>query len=126
MKKNRSRDTSLEEFGISNLAYRELIYFCLQYDEKKRKTTQKQLCEYTYQQIAIYRQDIRLIEDTAKEISQNDITLYDNLIKNVCYQIPYEQLDTYCGRRQFYEARKVFFVNLYAKRQKVIEKSIAV
>ncbi|MDF2686467.1 MAG: hypothetical protein K0S55_1649, partial [Clostridia bacterium] len=31
------RDIKLDEFNISNYAYRELKYFCLQYQEKKRK-----------------------------------------------------------------------------------------
>jgi hypothetical protein len=38
------------------------------------------------------------------------------IIKNVVDGTPYEYFDVPCGRRQFYELRRVFFSNLYKLR----------
>ena len=116
MDKKRQRDLSLEKYEISPFAYREMIYFCLQYDEKKGKITHQQQGKYSHALIMRYMKDIELIENTAHEICMDDSS-YKNILDNVCYQIPYEKLNTYCGRRQFYDLRIKFFVNLYKARQ---------
>lgn len=110
----------------------ELKYFCLQYVEKRnelKEITELKSCSYDEknsgnkiskptEDIALLRcrleEEIKLIEETAKEVdkSENKI-LYPYLLKNVTEKIKYEHLGvTCCGRRQFYELRKSFFIKL--------------
>ena len=101
MKKN---GIKLSNMGISQNKYNELKYFCAQYDEKKKEakagSTQ---C----------RNDIELIERTA---IMADGGIYPYILKNVTEKIPYEYMNVPCGRRQFYEARRIFFILLAEKR----------
>ncbi|MDR2889238.1 MAG: hypothetical protein LBV33_05295 [Lachnospiraceae bacterium] len=84
---------------ISQAKYNELRYFCLQYDEKKGDPSRTH--------------EMELIEETA--LAAND-AIYRYILKNVTQGIKYEHMDVPCGRRQFYEARKLFFRMLSLKR----------
>lgn len=90
--------------NISKNKYNELKYFCAQYDEKKKEA--KDGNEQS-------KQDIDLIERTA---IMADGDIYPCILKNVTKKIPYEYMDVPCGRRQFYEARRIFFALLAEKR----------
>lgn len=119
------KDLNLEKYKISKYRYRELKYFCMQYDEKKQRLAAlRGLGAVTYsnephgsgtsdptaakaeraQQLA---RDIELIEQTAMEV---DSANHHSLIANVtATNLPYEYLSPDCGRRQFYEDRQKFF-----------------
>lgn len=56
-----------------------------------------------------------MIENAAKE---TDEQLYKYIIKNVTEGVPYEVLNVPCGRRQFYDKRKLFFYKLYCIKNK--------
>lgn len=71
----------------------------MQYDEKKNIPDRK--CE------------VKLIEQTAIAA---DPVIYPYILKSVTQGIKYEYMDAPCGRRQFYEARRVFFALLAEKR----------
>lgn len=83
---------------ISKSHYRELMYFCMQYGEKK---------------IAGKKEDCKLIEDTAAAV---DKTIGTYIMKNVTEGIPFEYMHVPCGRNQFYKMREDFFYKLSLKR----------
>ena len=119
----------MKNFNISEYAYKELLYFCMQYGEKKKQVengygvravrfniTQSKsttLYDTTFENannIIRLKNDIDMIERAAKE---TDDQLYDYIIKNVSYSVPFDLLRVPCGRRQFYNKRKYFFYRLY-------------
>ena len=63
------------------------------------------------------KKDIEMIEQSAIEADSN---IYGYILRNVTEKILYEYMDVPCGRRQFYEKRKLFFCILYMKRRKLI------
>lgn len=91
------KDIKLKNYGISRYRYLELRYFCLQYMEKKQSGEVK------------YEKDIKLIDETVKEIAGS---LQQYLMENVTEGVRYEDMQVPCGRRQFYELRRLFFVSL--------------
>lgn len=91
----RKRDVSMAKYGISTKKYRELMYFCMQYEDMK-KSLQDEKCI----------QEIRMIEEAAMEA---DKELYPYILRAVTMGIPYEYLEVPAGRRKFYEARRKFF-----------------
>lgn len=119
----RNRDLQLKQYGISPARYRELKYFCAQYQEMKDQISYG-VKAISYdgmpkgtkignptEQHAVrnlkLRQDIDLIEQTATEAAPG---FADSLLKNVTEGVPYEYLGIVPkGRRQFYEARRYFF-----------------
>ena len=124
----RKRDTNLLEYGISEYAYREMLYFCMQYGEKKEELGRiysVSSVRYDRQKVkggrsdvvfekavkaVMLKEEIDMIETSAREA---DEFLWERIIDNVCFQVPYEYLDIACGRRQFYNKRKLFFVKLH-------------
>lgn len=126
------RDLQLERYDIDKYRYRELKYFCLQYDSKKERIRQLRIglkavnytggsktnkitssTENVALKIEELQKDIELIEQTAIEA---DSSIYQQIITNVTQNIPYEYLDVPCGRRQFYQARWYFFFLLSFKK----------
>lgn len=122
----------IKAFGISSSKFRELKYFCMQYEEKKqqvrdflglsavdysRPRVQSGVATSPVEAAAIkvakLDSDIKLIEDTAREA---DPGICSWLLKSVTEGIAYEFLDVPRGRRQFYEARRRFFYLLAQKR----------
>lgn len=97
------RGIKLKDYGISRNKYNELKYFCMQYAEKKREAATDDL----------RRRDVEQIEQTAVDA---DGDIYPYLLRNVTEGIPYEYMDVPCGRKQFYESRRLFFVLLARKR----------
>lgn len=119
------RDIKLDIFRISSDAYRELKYFCRQYDEKKKRLhnrvpnqEDRNPCKYfshfDLNRIKNLQWDLYLIEQTVKEVAGT--TLFPYLLKNVTQGVLYEYMDVPCGRKQFYELRKQFFILLYCKK----------
>ena len=127
------RDLKLEQYGISKEAYREMEYFCLQYWEKKRKLgacysiasyplvntpapKRASVSDVTAVQAmnaVKLRNDLELIEQTAAEAAGG---LSPYLLKHVTNRsATYERLGPPCGRRQFYEYRRLFFYLLWEK-----------
>lgn len=128
------KDLNLEKYKISKYRYRELKYFCLQYDEKKQRLAAlRGLGAVRYssephgsgisdptaakaERVQQLVQDIEMIEQTAMEV---DPIHYDSLLANVtAANLPYEYLSPACGRRQFYENRRKFFYLLDKKLNK--------
>lgn len=99
----RKNGIKLKDYGISRNKYNELKYFCMQYAEKKQEAGSN----------GLRRREIEQIEQSAMEA---DGDIYGYLLKNVTEGIPYEYMDVPCGRRQFYEARRTFFILLARKR----------
>lgn len=124
------RDLSMEKYGISKEKYRELMYFCMQYDSMKKsveyglkgitagigpagKKSDKSLTESQAMRNEKYIQEIRMIEDAAREA---DGELYPFILKAVTSGTSYDYMDVPAGRRKFYEARRKFFYILSKKR----------
>lgn len=126
------KDLSLKKYNISKERYRELKYFCLQYEEWKRQLSfgaslqpqkltgmpsaqnrKSNPTEDAAVKMCELREKCALIEQTAIEA---DAELYQYLIKNVTEGIPYEYMPVPSGRRQFYELRRKFFFLLSQKR----------
>lgn len=125
------KDLNLEKYEISKYRYRELKNFCLQYNEKKQ-----QLAALRGLGAVIYNdephgseisnptaakaeraqqlvQDIEMIEQTAMEV---DSVNYHSLLANVTNtNMSYEYIGPSCSRRQFYQARRMFFFLLNKK-----------
>ncbi len=125
------RPLSMEKFDMSENAYRELYYFCLRYDEKKsllrscydlkgnvltgmpRGNAISSPTEKMAEKALRLRKDIEDIEQAAIEA---DSEIYEYIINNVARGVKYEYMDIPCGRRRFYEKRRLFFYLLYTKR----------
>lgn len=125
------RDLNLEKYGISKYRYRELLNFCMQYDEKKARLSS--LCSLSSPRIygaggtnALSRptedtavkkmkleKELELIEQCAIEAGED---LYASILDNVARGIKYEYMCVPCGRRQFYEMRRLFFCLLSERR----------
>ena len=119
------RDLKLDEYDIGTFAYRELNNFCKQYRDKKRRMRELQN-PYKSPQItgmpsgsgpgdptgrmaeraAVLSQDIDMIERAANKAAGRDA---QNLLKNVTLGIAWEYLPVSCGRRKFYDMRRLFF-----------------
>ena len=126
-----NRDLSLDKYGISKLKFRELKYFCLQYNEKKQRIKDivglhgviydgmpkrnkiSSIVENQALKIAKITEDVKIIEQTAIEAEPG---IYQHIIENVTEGTPYEYMNIPCGRRQFYQARRKFFYLLSQKR----------
>lgn len=120
----KKRDLSLNKYNISKNRYRELLYFCRQYREKKIQLAS--MCFISSPKLngmpsggaagdptmhraldnAALQRDIELIETAAKEAGGN---LSEYIITNVCDEIPYRHLNVPCGINQFYTLRRHFF-----------------
>lgn len=102
------KDLSLGKYGISQDRYRELKYFCLQYDKWKQEQTSP---ETVIRDLAIKK--LALIEQTAIETASE---LYPYILQSVTQDIPYEYLDAPCEKRKFNDIKKRFFICLSEKR----------
>ncbi len=117
---------------LSFEAYKELEYFCYQYRQKKQelaeaaiKTHKKMNLAQREQQSSVtakqnelrsraLKAQLRIIEEAAEEAGRQ---LAPFLLKNVTEKIRYEYMEVPCGRRQFYEMRRKFFLILYEKKR---------
>lgn len=125
------KDIVLNEFDISKFRYRELLNFCMQYEEKKNKV--KEFCQIsavkysgmpkgnkiadpTAEKATMLLQlkaDIELIEQTAIEAGAE---FYKQLLDNITKGISYLHLDVPYSKASFYRMRKRFFYLLSLKR----------
>lgn len=114
----------MERYSIGKYAYRELHNFCLQYPDKKRRLRELQsrtkARKHRYavgsgpgdptgriaERAAVLSQDIDMIERAANKAAGRDA---QNLLKNVTLGIAWEYLPVSCGRRKFYDMRRLFF-----------------
>ena len=126
------KDIQLKKYNISPARYRELKYFCLQYEEWKAILNSDasalkavhisdmpgahEISDSTVA-IALKRAEVSekcsLVEQSAIEAAPE---IYEYIIKNVTQGILYEYMSVPCGRRQFYTARRKFFYILSKKR----------
>lgn len=118
------KDIKLDEYDISKYRYRELLNFCLQYQEKK-----KRLGEFSSVSAVCYtgmpkgnkigdptaakasmmlqlEEDIDLIEQTAIAV---DAEFYPQLLDNITNGTSYWYLNIPYSRASFYRKRKEFF-----------------
>ena len=125
------RDVDLHKYDIDSDKYRELFYFCKQYESRKEEIDSLRglsavvndgmprgykIGDQTANKaikIEKLQKDNELIEQAAV---QTDPYVYQFLLKNVTSGISYEYMDVPCGRRQFYEKRRLFFKILSEKR----------
>ena len=129
------RDLKLTEYEISPDKYRELLYFCRQYDELKDKLLScydiravrlsdmpksgriSNTTEHNALTSEKLSKSISLIEQTAIEA---DAELYQFIIDNVARGTSYEYLrnacNIPCGHRKFYLTRRKFFFLLSKKK----------
>lgn len=127
----RERPLNLDEYGISKERYLELKHFCKRYAEMRQQIADARGLEAVSNDGMPHgngisdptarkadaamklSEDIRIIEGTAREV---DPLNWGALLKNVTEGTPYEYQIVYCGRRQFYEARRKFFCLLDKKK----------
>lgn len=129
------RDLKLDKYEISPCAYRELYYFCQQYDEMKKKLCDlyslksgritgmpksTDVADETPQKAmtaAKLRGNIELIERAARQ-ADDEIDGY--ILRNVTggegYTYLRHTLGMPCSRNKFYKARRKFFYILYKSR----------
>ena len=126
------RDLNMEKYEISKFAYRELKYFCLQYEEKKARVASVVcLSATTYDGMphsssvgnpterkamvaSQLRGDCDIIEQSANLAASYGC--YQQLMKNVTLGVPYHCLDIPCGKNQFTNMRRHFFFLLARKK----------
>lgn len=125
------RNLNLKKYQIDNDRYQELHYFCKGYQSREEEI--KSLyglsavnqdgmpkgnkigsqTESSVIRILKLREENEMIEQSAIAASPY---IYQQIIKNVTQGIPYEYMNVPCGRRQFYEVRRLFFKILSEKR----------
>lgn len=118
--------------NLSKYRYLELKYLCLQYNDLKselKELSQEDIkavqitgmpsarnISNEVQEIVIKKSEverkIKAIEQSALGASPD---IYEYMIKAVTEEIPFEFLSVPCGRRQFYEKRRLFFTLLDKK-----------
>lgn len=125
------RDLKLDQYGISKERYRELYYFCLQYQDFLKE---KQSC-YSLDGNPIngmprgnnksdptgssaekaYKlgKNIDLIEQTVIEACGR---LYPWMLKFVTEEIAFMDLNPPCGKQEFYDERRKFYFLLSLKK----------
>lgn len=114
-------------YEISKHRYLELLHLCQQYDELKQKRADcygigsptltdlprggAKTSIVERQAMAAQKYTIRIdqIEGSARKAAEGSEVMYKALIRNVTRGVTYEHLDVPCGRRQFYNMRRLFF-----------------
>ncbi len=116
-----------KKYRISSERYRELYYFCLQYEEKKSRANDTYFLkasgtsgggkgfnsssptERSAESAINDKRDVELIEKCIRLACGDDAGLYESLLMNITKGIPPERMNTPIGRRQFYERRSNFY-----------------
>lgn len=107
------------ELGVRREKYRELQYFCLQYEEKKEAVLsgverkgghRARVSEDKRERL---RKEVELIEQTAIETNPE---IYQYLLKSVTEGTSYEYLNVPMSKGRFYDYRRLFFALLAEKR----------
>lgn len=125
------RDLNLHKYEIDTDQYRELFYFCKRYSTRQNEIESLYMLSEIVSdgmprgnktgdqtankaiKIDKLKRENELIEQAAIE---TDSCIYKFIIKNVTDGTPYEYMRVPCGRRQFYEKRRLFFKILSEKR----------
>ena len=130
MGRKKLRDMTYDDYGISQERYRELLYFCRQYKEKKSKIKYGLSSpafdgmphgsgvgtptERMAVQNSPYIRDVEMIEESAKEAHP---VLGPFILRNVTEGIRYEELGKVpICRKDFHAYRRKFFGILHQKR----------
>ncbi len=126
------KDLKLDGYNIDKNRYRELLYFCRQYHDKKRRLqgcydvpppkldsmprSQKTGDPTPKHAIdaVVLKADIDIVESVA---IATDPIVWRQILKNVTQGISYEDMIIPCGRRQFYTLRRKFFFILNGKKR---------
>ena len=96
------RDLRLERYSIGKYAYRELHNFCLQYPEKKRRLRELE-SPYKSPQITGMPSGSGPGDPTGRNADRASVLSGDiELIERTAAAVS-------CGRRKFYDMRRVFF-----------------
>ena len=127
----RCRDIRLHDYHISRDAYRELLYFCRQYDDKKRKAAEIRLLKVTApdgmprgrrtndttaqaaEKAARLSNDCSQIEQAAEDAA-GDLAPY--VMLNVTRGVSYYSMDIPASESTFNRARRKFFFYLAVRR----------
>lgn len=130
----RTYNLRLDQYNISNAMYRELLYFCRQYDDKRQRagmarglsavktdgmphgTGTGDPTAAKAARAARLQADVDLIDQTAREAADE---LAPYLIRNVTRGVPYACLEMPCGKNEFWRIRKRFFYLLAQKRDMI-------
>lgn len=125
------RQLNLTKYNINSDLYQELFYFCKRYNDRREEIESlynlssintdgmpkgnsiSNQTESKAIRINKLRRENELIEQAAVEA---DPHIYQYIIKNVTEGTSYEYLRAPCGRKQFYEKRRIFFKILSEKR----------
>lgn len=126
-----TRDLNLSKYKISDNKYRELKYYCLQYQEWKKEISSSsdavkspdisgshggKIGDSTGS-LAIKRVELKKKCETIEQAAAEANSFIAKwIIESVTTGIAYSYLNVPCGRRQFYEARKKFFFLLSYKK----------
>lgn len=124
----RKRDLKLDKYNIGVNTYRELLYFCRQYYEKKARISEiyalgaaalsgmpkgTGVAAPTEKKALLavkLSKDCDMIERAAKLADEE---IYEYIIANVVHdKLPYEYLAVPSGRERFYKSRRKFFYYL--------------
>lgn len=134
----KKRTLTLQKYGISAKRYKELCGFCEQYPEWKEELSElkpeaktqiidgipysqtnnvnDETCDLAIKRAAISKK-IKMIEDTAKEASQE---MWEYIIKSACYEQPFWYLRDIAkipmSEASFLDRRRYFFYLLSKKR----------
>ncbi len=134
----KKRTLTLQKYGISAKRYKELCGFCEQYPEWKEEllelepspkpqrvdgmpfsqtnNTTDETCDLAIKR-AMLSKKIKLVEDTAKEASQE---MWEYIIKSACYEQPFWYLRDIAkipiSEASFSDRRRYFFYLLSKKR----------
>lgn len=134
----KKRTLTLQKYGISAKRYKELCGFCEQYPEWKEEllelepspkpqrvdgmpfsqtnNTTDETCDLAIKR-AMLSKKIKLVEDTAKEASQE---MWEYIIKSACYEQPFWYLRDIAkipmSESAFLDRRRYFFYLLSKKR----------
>ncbi|RDY30305.1 hypothetical protein [Lachnotalea glycerini] len=125
------RKLKLMKYNIDDDLYQELFYFCKRYKQREDEINSMygltnintdgmpkgssigSQTEAKALRILKLRSENELIEQSAIEANPY---IYQYIIKNVTQGISYDYMKVPCGRRQFYESRRIFFKILSEKR----------
>ena len=132
------RDLNLAKYSISKSRYRELYYFCLQYDERARKIADLEQLQVKAPdgmphgtgisdptaQAGFLASQLRLQNEAMeKSAREADAGLYCWLLDAVRYGLTYNNLKVMkqipCGQEYFHKARRKFFYILDGKQNEI-------
>lgn len=133
------RDLKLDKYNISAARYRELLYFCLQYDDRRQRIDDLREPQRSPQDgqphgssvsdptakngsiAAVLSRENEIIEQSAIEAGGGDLYrwLLEAVTNNYSYNFMRMTENMPCGRNEFNEIRHKFFYVLDQKKSQV-------